>query len=101
LCKNFVSSIQEHKRKHKRFQLFAKLAGLTRPKNKKMQEDLDLIFHTTNYAWLLFMRTVLVYRRKLTDGLSGYPILAPLSNEDLARIPLRKSYEVLNIVLKE
>jgi hypothetical protein len=68
------------------------VAGLTKLRNKKIQEDLDLLFHQTNFAWYLFVKVAFMYRRKLTDGISGFPLISPISNEDVARLPARKAY---------
>lgn len=95
-CKNFLLSLSELRRSNKRYHLFSKLAGLLRPKKKNLMEDLDLIFHQTQLVWYYYVKIALVYRRKLNENPSGYPIVPPTAVEDITRLSLRKTYELID-----
>jgi hypothetical protein len=71
------------------------MTGLLKPKKKNLMDDLDLIFHQTQLVWYYYVRIALVYRKKLNENPSGYPIVPPTSIEDITRLSLRKTYEII------
>jgi len=95
-CKNFLLSLSELRRSSKRYHLFSKLAGLLRPKKKNLLEDLDLIFHQSQLVWYYYVKVALCYRKKLNENPSGYPIVPPTTVEDITRLSLRKTYELID-----
>lgn len=54
------------------------------------------MFHQTQLVWYYYVKVALWYRKKLNENPSGYPIVPPMAVEDITRLSLRKTYELID-----
>ena len=100
-CKNFVFSIKSLRKSHKRYELACKLMGISEVRHKSLMEDLEQVFCQTQLAWYYYVKVLLTYRHKFNPNNSGYPILPHLNCEEVMKLPLRKTYELINEFFEE
>lgn len=93
--RNFVYSLRELRGLHKRFGLMERLCGCAELRGRNMGEDLEVLFFSTHICWYYWVRLGLMYRGRINENPTGYPLLPPLPCEDVFKVPLRKVYEMV------